>query len=196
MQRDDSVRVTHPSLLRLPHTPNNLASMTRQQLLEQYDIIGDYWATWLQRASMLPETQDDYTDSQLRRVISLASGPYAQNGWQYYDHHKFPKEHEEFYEGFFKRWDEIIYGKKIAARKFRRTSHRRPARRIAKQKSRSKNRHTASQDIKRSRRPGPIKSAAESRVGTRARGNDGNMYVCKADKRGVHKWTKSKRKGL
>ena len=56
-----------------------------------------------------------------------------------------------------------------------------------------RNRHSRSLDIKRSKRPGPITSAAESAVGKRARGNDGNMYVVKMDARGVRKWTKSKK---
>ena len=53
------------------------------------------------------------------------------------------------------------------------------------------NRHTTSLDIKRSHRPGPIISAAESLVGKRSRGNDGNMYVVKMDARGIKRWAKS-----
>ena len=47
-----------------------------------------------------------------------------------------------------------------------------------------RNRHTRLLDIRRSKRPGPITSAAESAVGKRARGNDGKMYVVKMDARG------------
>ena len=54
-----------------------------------------------------------------------------------------------------------------------------------------RNRHTTSLDINRSRRPGPITSAAESTVGKRSRGNDGNMYVVKMDSRGIKRWAKS-----
>lgn len=54
-----------------------------------------------------------------------------------------------------------------------------------------KNRHTKSADIRRSKRPGPITSAAESIVGRRARGNDGHMYLVKMDARGVKRWFNS-----
>jgi hypothetical protein len=53
-----------------------------------------------------------------------------------------------------------------------------------------RSRHTRSLDRKRSIRPGPIRSAAESQVGRRMRGNNGYMYVVKMDARGVKKWVR------
>ena len=193
-----------PSQLTLPGTPPHLAKMSRSQLLEQYDMYGDYWATWLDKAVMLPETQEDYTDSQLRKVIELASGPFAQQGYKLS-----PSDDGGFYDSFFEKWDAILG---IPIKRRRNLPHRRPAKSLAKlrkaQKSRAsttrrsvrgtlgfsakKQRHTKSQDIRRSKRPGPVASAAESVVGTEARGNDGKMYVVKMDKRGVKRWQKYK----
>lgn len=57
----------------------------------------------------------------------------------------------------------------------------------------SRRRHTRSLDIKRSKRPGPVKSAAEQSLGKRMRGNNGQMYTVKMDKRGIKRWVKDRK---
>jgi hypothetical protein len=61
---------------------------------------------------------------------------------------------------------------------------------IARRSRRARQRHTRSLDHKRSIRPGPIRSAAESQVGRRMRGNDGHMYMVKMSANGVKKWVR------
>lgn len=189
------VRSRSPSSLILPKTPKNLNSMSRIQLLAEYDRIGDYWAVWLQKAVMLPETQDDYTDSQLRKVIALATSDWARSNWKYHDYPRYTSEHSAFYEEFFERWDAIIGQprKSTPHRPPRRSARMRQASRLRVRRSRisRRNRHTKSSDIRRSKRPGPISSAAQQAVGKRSRGNDGKMYVVKADSRGVKRWFKT-----
>lgn len=75
MLTSSQIRSASPSKLTLPPCPKNLSKMSREALLEQYDHVGDYWATWLGRASMLPETQDRMTDKQLREIIKLMLSP-------------------------------------------------------------------------------------------------------------------------
>jgi hypothetical protein len=41
---------------------------------------------------------------------------------------------------------------------------------------------------KRSERPSPSASAAEQRIGTIKRGNDGQMYIVKSDKNRIKRW--------
>ena len=118
------IRSKSPDQLRLPKTPQNLAKMSREQLLKEYDHFADYWAVWLDKANMLPETQDRYTDKQLRGVIEVASSDFARNGWKYHDYATFADEHTEFYEEFFKRWDAVLG---IVPKKRRDVSHRRSA---------------------------------------------------------------------
>lgn len=181
------VRSHTAAQLTLPRTPNNLDEMSRDQLLRVYDRFGDYWAVWLNRAAMLHETQDSFTDRQLRAVIRIASSPWARQHWKYWDYDRYPDEHTEFYEEFFRRWDEALGKPKDRNKKegiIRKKS------RSARRKS-VKNRHTKSQVARRSRRPGPAVSAAEHSVDDTAKGNDGNQYKVKADKRGVKRWVKA-----
>lgn len=168
--------------------------MSREALLEQYDHVGDYWATWLGRASMLPETQDRMTDKQLREIIKLMLSPWARQGWLYHDYDKYEDAHTAFYEEWSSRLDVIL---DRPVKKRRNVSNRRPTRATRKLKlsrkakgRQSRNRHTKSQTIRRSTRPGPSQSAAESKVGKRAKGNDGNMYVVKLNKNKIKRWTK------
>ncbi len=165
--------------------------MSREALLKQYDHVGDYWATWLGHASMLPEIQDRMSDKQLREIIMLMLSPWARQGWLY---HKYDDAHTAFYEEWSSRLDAIL-GRPVKKR--RNVTHRRSTRatrnlRLArKPKGRqSRNRHTKSQTIRRSTRPGPSQSAAESSVGKRAQGNDGKMYVVKLNKNKIKRWAK------
>ena len=190
MPTSSQIRSTdlNTSSLKLPWTPNGLAKMSRSQLLKEYDRFGDYWATWLGRASMLSETQDDYTDGQLRNVIELMSGQWAHSGWKYHTNSGYDEEHRKFYEEWLEKDSEALG---IRYKKRRRVSNRRPTRRSTsakhvkrfRRRSRrrsvisSRNRHTRSADVRRSRRPGPTASAAEASVGTERKGNDGNT-VC------------------
>ena len=53
-----------------------------------------------------------------------------------------------------------------------------------------RNRQTPSQQKRRSQRPGPATSAAESRVGSTATGNDGQLYRVAQSVQGTHRWVK------
>lgn len=180
----DEIRARSASDLTLPSTPRNLDNMTRDQLLREYDRLGDYWAVWLDKAVMLPETYDDYTDKQLRAVIALASSVWARQNWIYHDYAEYPDEHTTFYDEFFKRWDELL-GKSPRKRVRRRPTRRKSTRRDSRQRSRINKK-----SYSRASRPSPSISAAAQAVGFTAIGNDGNKYVVKADKRGVKKWIK------
>lgn len=189
------IRSKSPDQLRLPKTPQNLAKMSREQLLKEYDRFADYWAVWLDKANMLPETQDRYTDEQLRGVIEVASSDFARNGWKYHVYARFADEHTEFYEEFFKRWHAVLG---IVPKKRRNVSHRRSAKQKknllrSRQKclsSNKKQKSSKSQIKSRATRPSPSTSAAESAVGLVKAGNDGSQYIVKKDKRGVKRWHK------
>ena len=82
--------------------------MTRVQLLKFYDYVGDYWATWLGRASMLPETYQEYSDAGLRKAIALATGDWARSHWKYHDYARYEEQHKKFYREFFDRWEATV----------------------------------------------------------------------------------------
>jgi len=42
----------------------------------------------------------------------------------------------------------------------------------------------------RGKRPSPSVSASQTDVGTEMLGNDGNLYVVRANKNGIHQWKK------
>ena len=102
------IRRNDPETLTLPSTPSNLESMSRHELLQIYDRVGDFWATWLGRASMLPETFEDYTNDELKKVIKLATSQWARDNWKYHDYKRYPNENKRFYDEFFKRWQQIV----------------------------------------------------------------------------------------
>jgi hypothetical protein len=71
--------------------------------------------------------------------------------------------------------------KKRASKKRRSPKRKSPKRAV-------RNRHSPSLDKKRSERPSPSASAAEKRIGTVQKGNDGRMYKVKSDKNGTKRW--------
>ena len=101
------IRSTKPQYLTLPITPINLDNMSRKELLETYHHIGDYWATWLGKASMLPEIYDRYSDTVLKNIIKLATSQWARDNWKYHDYKSYKNEHEAFYNEFFRKLKEI-----------------------------------------------------------------------------------------
>lgn len=76
------IRRSDPSTLRLPNCPKNLSTMTRAELLKSYDHFGDYWATWLGRAWMLPEGPSQFSNVQLRKIIHFVSTSWSRVGWK------------------------------------------------------------------------------------------------------------------
>ena len=56
-----------------------------------------------------------------------------------------------------------------------------------------RNRQNPSQRRRRSQRPGPATSAAESKIGSTATGNDGKLYRVAQSIRGTHRWVKLNR---
>jgi hypothetical protein len=70
----------------------------------------------------------------------------------------------------------------------KRKSKSSPKRKSKSPKRASRNRHSPSLEKKRSERPSPSASAAEQRIGTIKRGNDGQMYIVKSDKNRIKRW--------
>ena len=104
------IRSTPPSKLKLPKTPANLNSLSKSKLLRALSLYGDYFASWLERASMLPEVHrySDFSVTTLRQLIRLCSGPFAQKGWPYHDYKQYGKEHDRWYNAFHSKFDAIV----------------------------------------------------------------------------------------
>lgn len=56
----------------------------------------------------------------------------------------------------------------------------------------SSNKLKKKRDRDRNKRPSPSVSATTQELNTEMQGNDGNTYIVKADKNGIHRWQKKK----
>lgn len=85
--------------------------MKKPELIDLIDRYNDYWSTWLERATMFPETPslESYTPSKLRKLVILASDDVAQEAFKHlYDYRKTPNLQSLFLTKFFQDWDDIV----------------------------------------------------------------------------------------
>lgn len=83
-------------------------------------------------------------------------------------------------------------GKKAAKSKKKSPKKTSPKKKSKSPKKSPPRRHSPSQDKKRMMRPSPSRSAAETRVGTVSKGNDGNDWKVTKSSNDVKRWVKVK----
>ena len=79
---------------------------------------------------------------------------------------------------------------KKSPKKSNRKTSRKTSRKSSRKSSRKTSRKTSSRKTSRKSRPSPTISATKVEVGTTGKGNDGNTWIVKTNKNGVHRWVK------
>lgn len=146
-----------------------IAGLTKNEVEKLYLHIGKAWGRHTRRNQDLGAAD---TLEKKKERLRYWLGKNGERDWIKYDLNK--KEYSAYQNG--KRLIRVKAPNKTSKRK---SSKRKSPKR------------KSSKKYTRADRPSPSESAAKQNVGKRKRGNDGNMYVVKADKNGTKRWYKA-----